>query len=158
MPRRDLAQGWGFVAAARHRVRAARVKVAPRRRIDRARHVALQDYPLAGSGAVFWDRYGRQQRLGVGVQRRLEQAGLVSHLDDAAEIHYRDAIADVLDDREVVGDKQIGQFELVLQIHQQVEDLGLDRHVERRYRLVADDQLRAQGEGAGDPDTLPLPS
>ena len=38
----------------------------------------------------------------------------------------------------------------------QVEDLGLDRHVERRHRLVRDDQLRVERECAGEPDPLTL--
>jgi hypothetical protein len=37
---------------------------------------------------------------------------LVGDLDDLAEIHDRDAVADVLDDREVVGNKEIGQPKL----------------------------------------------
>ena len=102
------------------------------------------------------DRHRRQQRLGVGVQRHLEQARLVGHLDDAAEIHDRDPVADVLDHRQIVRDEQVGQLELVLQIHQQVDDLRLDRDVERRDRLVADDQLRVQRQRAGDADALAL--
>ena len=66
-------------------------------------------------------------------------------------------MADVLDHRQVVRDEQVGQAELVLQVHQQVDDLRLHRHVERRHRLVADDQARAaarararcRGAGAG---------
>jgi hypothetical protein len=43
-----------------------------------------------------------------------------------------------------------------LQVLQQVDDLRLDRHVERRHRLVADDQLRAPGQRPGDADALAL--
>ena len=39
---------------------------------------------------------------------------------------------------------------------QQVDDLRLDRHVERRDRLVGHDQLRVERERAGDADALPL--
>ena len=56
----------------------------------------------------------------------------------------------------VVGDEEIGQAELLLQVLQQVDHLGLDRHVERRHRLVADDQLGLDGERAGDADALAL--
>ena len=83
------------------------------------------------------DRHRRQQRLRVGVQRVGEEFGLVGDLDDAPEIHHRDAVADVLDDREVVRDEQIGEAVLALQVDQQVDDLRLDRDVERRDRLVA---------------------
>ena len=55
-------------------------------------------------------------------------------------------------DRQVVGDEQVGQAELLLQILEQVDDLRLDRNVERRDRLVADDQLRRHRERASDAD------
>jgi hypothetical protein len=57
-------------------------------------------------------------------------------LDDAPEIHHGDAVADVLHRRQVVRDEQVGQVQLVLQPLQQVEHLRLDRHVQRRDRLV----------------------
>ena len=66
------------------------------------------------------------------------------------------AVRDVPDDGQVVGDEHVGEAELVLQVLEQVDDLGLDRHVERGDRLVADDQLRPQRDGAGDADALAL--
>ncbi len=77
-------------------------------------------------------------------------------LDDLAEVHDRDPVRDLADDREVVGDEDVGQVEVVLEVLQQVEDLRLNRDVERRHRLVADDQLRLQRDRAGDADPLPL--
>ncbi len=64
----------------------------------------------------------------------------------------------MLDDREVVADEQQRQAELVLQIGQQVDDLRLHRHVERRDRLVADDQVGARRQRARDADALALPA
>ena len=52
-------------------------------------------------------------------------------LDDLAEIHDRNAVADVLDHPQIVRDEQIGEPELLLQIEQHVQDLRLDRDVER---------------------------
>ena len=60
------------------------------------------------------------------------------------------------DDADVVGDEEVGEPELVLEVVEQVDDLRLDRDVERRDRLVGDDQLRPQRERAGDPDPLAL--
>ena len=80
----------------------------------------------------------------------------VGDLDDLAEVHHGDPVADVADHREVVRDEDVGEAELALQIGEQVDDLRLDRDVERRDRLVADDQLGAQREGAGDADPLSL--
>ena len=45
---------------------------------------------------------------------------------------------------------------LALQVLQQVDHLRLDRDVERRDRLVAHDQLRAERQRAGDADALAL--
>ena len=40
----------------------------------------------------------------------------------------------------------------------EVEDLGLDRHVERGGRLVGDEELRVAGEGHRDHHALPHPA
>ena len=62
----------------------------------------------------------------------------------------------MLDDLQVMGDEEIGKIQPLLQVEQQVEDLAADRDVERRGRLVEDDDLGRHGDGAGNPDTLPL--
>ena len=63
---------------------------------------------------------------------------------------------DLADHREVVRDEDVGEVELALEVLEQVEDLRLHRDVERRHRLVADDQLRLQRERARDADPLAL--
>ena len=55
-----------------------------------------------------------------------------------------------------MGDEQVRQAQALLQVHQQVEHLRLDRDVERRHRLVAEQQVRLQRQGAGDADPLAL--
>ena len=79
-----------------------------------------------------------------------------SELDQLSEVHDADPVAHVLDDAEVVGDEQVAQPELLLQVGEQVQHLGLDRHVERRDGLVGDHQLRLQGQRPGDADALAL--
>jgi hypothetical protein len=79
-------------------------------------------------------------------------------LDDAPEIHYRDAVAEMPDDAEVVRDEQHRQVELAAQAQEQIDDLRLDRHVERGDRLVADEEVGLHGERAGDGDALALPA
>ena len=44
----------------------------------------------------------------------------------------------------------------LLQVLHQVEDLGLDGHVEGRHRLVGHDQLGLEGQGPGQADPLAL--
>ena len=60
------------------------------------------------------------------------------------------------DDGEIVGDEQIRETVLALQVDQQIDHLRLDRDVERRYRLVAHDQARPERQRACDADALPL--
>ena len=62
-------------------------------------------------------------------------------LDDAPEIHDGHLDRDVPHHRQIMGDEQIGQAQLLLQVLQQVDDLALDGDIERRYRLVADDDV-----------------
>ena len=76
-------------------------------------------------------------RDGAGRRRSRDGIGL----DDLAGVHDRDAVGDLVDDSEVVGDQDHAHPELVAQAGEQVEDLGLDRDVERGRRLVGDQQL-----------------
>ena len=77
---------------------------------------------------------------------------------DLAAVHHRHAIARLGDDGEVVGDEQDrGVLLPLLHLQHQVENLRLDRHVERRRRLVGDQQVGVQRERHGDHDALPLP-
>ena len=77
-------------------------------------------------------------------------------LDDLAEIHDGDAVGDVLHHGEIVADEDVGEAKALLQLLHQVDDLRLDRHVERRHRLVGHDQARLDGQRAGDGDALAL--
>ena len=87
-----------------------------------------------------------------------EQVDPIRQLGDAAQVHHGDPVADVLDHAHVVGDEHVGQSELALERLQQVQDLGLDRHVQRRDGLVAHDQVGLQDERPRDADPLPLPT
>ena len=49
-----------------------------------------------------------------------------------------------------------GQPKLSLQILKQIDDLCLHGHVERRNRLVANDEFRIESEGSRDSDSLTL--
>ena len=55
-----------------------------------------------------------------------------------------------------MGDEEHRQAVATLHVLEQVEDLGLDGHVERRHRLVADQHLGIEGQGPGDADALAL--
>src|SRR5690349_15873258 len=57
-----------------------------------------------------------------------------------------------------MGYEQVGKAQLLLQVLQKVQDLRLDGDIERRNRLVADQQFRPQRQRARDADTLTLPA
>src|SRR5262249_17111489 len=62
----------------------------------------------------------------------------------------------VLNDGEIVTDEEEREAELALQILQQVDDLRLDRNIERRDCLIAHDQVGLGGERARYGDALAL--
>src|SRR5438876_12257583 len=115
--------------AALHDIGAACMESASGGWIDRAWYVALEDDAFA-FGLGIGQGHGREERLGIGVERVREERLLFRQLDDLAEIHDGDAMADMLDDGEVMSDKEVGEGEFPLQIHQKVNDLRLDRDVE----------------------------
>jgi hypothetical protein len=57
-----------------------------------------------------------------------------------------------------VRDEHVGESKLALEIFEQIDDPGADRHIQRRYGLVEHEQLGIEHERAGDPDALTLPA
>ena len=104
----------------------------------------------------FWG-CGGKERLGIRMLRSSENLPLGSDFDDLAQIHHRDPVGEVLDDREVVADEKKRKPKLALQIPQQVNDLCLHRHVERGDRLVAHDQIGLGRKRARNRDALAPP-
>ncbi|MNM10703.1 hypothetical protein D3C81_208360 [compost metagenome] len=58
--------------------------------------------------------------------------------------------------RQVVRDEHVGSVELLLQIHEQVQHLRLNRHVQRGGRFVGHQHLGLQHHRPGQGDTLAL--
>ena len=86
----------------------------PDGRVYRAWYVPVEDCALALQLDVgVGDGDGREEGLGVGMERVCVElvAGAIS---TSAEVHDPDAVGDVLDHREVVGDEQVGQVPLPL--------------------------------------------
>ena len=79
-------------------------------------------------------------------------------LDNPAMLQHRDAMADVLDHRHLVGDQHDGEPQLVVDFRQQPQDLLRRLRVERRGRLVAEQNRRFIGKRPGDADALLLPA
>jgi hypothetical protein len=101
-------------------------------------------------------RHRREQLLRVRVLRRLEDLAHRAALDDAAALHHDDVGRQVGDDAHVVRDDDDRAVEALVELPQQVEDLGLDRHVERRGGLVGDQHVRVARQRLGDHGALAL--
>src|SRR5579864_7796904 len=80
----------------------------------------------------------------------------VADFYNLALIHDCDAGREIAHHGHGVRDEEVGQAEVALQLCEQVDDLRSDADIEGRYRLIADDELRPQCQGAGDADALAL--
>ena len=94
-------------------------------------------------------RHRGDQALRVGVVRAAQDLVAGAGLHELAVVHHRDAVGEDVDDREVVADEQARELQLLLQLLQQLEEARLHRHVQRRGRLVGDEQLAARAPARG---------
>ena len=125
-------------------------------RVDRARHLAVGDRDERRPPRRIGDEDRVEEPARIGMAGVAEDLRPAAGLDDLAEIHHRDPMADPLDHRHVVGDEEIGEAEFRLQLAEKVENPRLHRDVERRDALVGDDDLRRERQRAGDADALAL--
>ena len=130
----------------------------PGGRVDRRRHVAGEQDPLPPVGEV---RVGDRARPTAGPPctggaggRTARRAGASSTIWPRYITATRSLTCRTTD-RSCEMNTYVSPSSR-LQVVEQVDDLRLDRDVERRHRLVADDQLGPQRERAGHPDALAL--
>ena len=95
-----------------------------------------------GRGLLVEARHRAKQSPGVRVLGVLEDRLDRPLLDDPAAVHHHDPLAQARDHAEVVGDQDDRHAELAPQRLQQLQDLRLHRDVERRGRLVGDQEVR----------------
>jgi len=57
-----------------------------------------------------------------------------------------------------VGDENVGEREFALEVLQQEKNLRADGDIQSRDRLIGNDELGLEDEGAGDANPLPLPA
>ena len=79
---------------------------------------------------------------GILMLRSAEQSAHIAMFNNLARPQYRHAVGDTANRRQIVGDKQIGQSQLLLQLLQQGENLRLDGNVQRRSRFIEDKDRR----------------
>ena len=98
---------------------------------------------------------GCEQGFGIGHPHFLEQGRRRRALHHAPGIHDRDLVGAAGDDAEIMGDQDHRHVPAALLARQQIENLRLDRHVERGGRLVRDQQFRFAGQRDRNRDPLP---
>ena len=94
-------------------------------------------------------RHGGQQGAGIRLQRTGEKTGTTALLDLFAAQHDQHTIRHFGDHAHVVRDEDHTHREFMLQLLDQRQDLCLDRHVQRRRRLVGDQQGGFAGQRHG---------
>ncbi len=99
-------------------------------------------------------RQRAEQALRIGMTGRAEQFGRWRLLNLAAGIHDHDALGDFSNHAEIMGDQNDRRADTALEVEHQLQDLRLDRHVQRRGRLVGNQELGVAGECHGDHHAL----
>ena len=77
-------------------------------------------------------------------------------LHHASLVEHHHLVAEVADDRHVVGNEQVAEASFVLQVSEQVEDLGLDRQIEGADGFVEHDEFGRGHDRPRDADALQL--
>jgi len=84
----------------------------------------------------------------------MDDVGDRPDLDNATGVHHCHPIGGLCDDPHVVGDQHHGCAVIAAEPFHQLDDLRLDRHVERSRRLVGDDELGICRDRKRDDDAL----
>ena len=121
-------------------VLAASMELTALGRLDGAGDIAFQDFGVL-VGILIGGGDGVQQSLGVGMEGMCEDLVGIAQLNHVAQVHNADTVGDVLNDRQVVGDEQVGQVLLFLQILEQVDNLSLNGNVQSGNSFVTDNKL-----------------
>jgi hypothetical protein len=99
-------------------------------------------------------RDAADQGLRVGVARAVEYRLDRPVFHRAPGIHHHDLVAGLGHHAHVMGDQHQRQIALFDQIVEQADDLRLHRDIQRRGRLIRDQDIGVGGQRHGDHDTL----
>jgi len=100
-------------------------------------------------------RHRGEKRLRVGMKRTRIDRFDVALLDRVTRVHDDDTVTELRDDAEIVRDEEDRGPMLSTELPQQFQDLRLEGDVERRSRLVGDQEGRLEHERHRDHDSLP---
>ena len=134
-----------------HTLGAAGVEGAALGGIHGAGHIALQHRLCGVLLSDLQSGNGGQQRIGIGVKRVVEKLLALGQLADVTQVHDHDAVTEMLDHTQVMGDEKVGEMFLLTELIEKLEDLGLDGDVQGRDRLVEHHEFGVQGDGPAMP-------
>src|SRR3990170_258941 len=142
-----------LLRAAIHGEAAARPEGAARRDPHEVRRHPLDRVQLLLARLV-QTRHRLEESQRVGVTRLVVKLERRGRLHDLPGVHHVHPIRVARDDAQVVGDDDHGGAQLSGEAGQQLQDLGLDRHVEGGRGFVGQEELGVAGERHRDHDAL----
>ena len=151
------AVGWPKGAAGLSEAAAIAEGAAPQIADQRGHHARDHAERLAGPGTAR-DRDAADEAACIGMARVAKERVRGRRLDDLAGVHHGDTVRDARHDAEIVGDEDEGDAELALKIGEEAQNLRLDGHVERRRRLVGDEEVGVAHERHRDHHALAEPA
>ena len=92
----------------------------------------------------------RDEAAGIGVIGAAQHLFRGAELHQIAAVHHRHLVGNVGDHPHVMSHQHAADLALFAQVADELEDLILDGDVQRRGRLIGDDELGIPGEGDGD--------
>ena len=147
-----------LIAQLAAKVRAARTEAAAGATFLVRLHLPRDRDQLLHSARQIGTRDATQQTRRVGMPRLREDPVHFAGLDDFAGVHHGGAITDPRDQAEIVRNEQHRRPACSPQLAKQIDNASLDRHVERRRRLVQQQQTRLWQQRHRDDRTLLLPT
>jgi len=150
----DGTEGWPIDPATIHDVRAAIGKGTSRRKLRQVGRLS------GNRSQIFFSLRlgeGSQQAAGVGMAGGGKQRFDGGLLHDPPRVHHRNGVTGFRHHAEIVGDKENRRFRLLPKIPHQIENLRLDGDIQRRGRLIGDQQFRLADEGCGNDAPLAHP-
>jgi hypothetical protein len=108
-----------------------------------ARHLSgdFDEAPCCTSEGGSEPGYRAEQALRIGMTGGAEKLGYRRLLNLSAGIHHHDALGDFSNHPEIMRDQDDRRTDASLEVQHQLQDLRLDRDIQRRCRLVGDQEL-----------------
>src|SRR5258708_34445579 len=89
---------------------------------------------------------------------RRQHLGYGAGFDDAPFLHDDNGVANLRRNAQIMGDEQDTDLGYCTDILEQIENLSLNRNIERRHGLIGHQEIRTEGQSTGNAYALSLPS